>query len=132
MTLEYLILFTAARQEGFLTYQGPTSESVAALNCADRACCSAKNLIKCRTVSLVVYRYLLLFGSVVSDSFASARLLCSRDSPGKIIGLGCHFFLQGIFPTQDRTRVSESSALHAVSLQLSHPGSPFRSLEVII
>ena len=29
-----------------------------------------------------------------------ARLLCSRDSLGKNTGVGCHFLLQGIFPTQ--------------------------------
>ena len=29
-----------------------------------------------------------------------ARLLCSWHFPDKNIGVGCHFFLQGIFPTQ--------------------------------
>ena len=29
------------------------------------------------------------------------RLLCSWASPGKNIGVGCHFLLQGIFPTQE-------------------------------
>ena len=28
------------------------------------------------------------------------RLLCPWDSPGKSTGVGCHFLLQGIFPTQ--------------------------------
>ena len=28
------------------------------------------------------------------------RLFCPWDFPGKDIGVGCHFFLQGIFPTQ--------------------------------
>ena len=28
------------------------------------------------------------------------RLLCPWDFPGKNIGVGCHFLLQGIFPTQ--------------------------------
>ena len=28
------------------------------------------------------------------------RLLCSWDVPGKDNGVGCHFLLQGIFPTQ--------------------------------
>ena len=28
------------------------------------------------------------------------RLLCSWDFPGKGTGVGCHFLLQGIFPTQ--------------------------------
>ena len=34
------------------------------------------------------------------------RLLCPWDSPGKNIGVDCHFLLQGIFPTRDRTQVS--------------------------
>ena len=29
-----------------------------------------------------------------------ARLLCPWDSPGQNTGVGCHFLLQGIFPTQ--------------------------------
>ena len=41
----------------------------------------------------------------MSNSFQScglkhARLLCPWDSPGKNIGVGCHFLLQGIFLTQ--------------------------------
>ena len=28
------------------------------------------------------------------------RLLCPWDFPGKDTGVGCHFLLQGIFPTQ--------------------------------
>ena len=31
---------------------------------------------------------------------APTRLLCPWDSPGKNTGVGCHFLLQGIFPTQ--------------------------------
>ena len=43
--------------------------------------------------------------SVMSDSLQPyglwpARLLCLWDSPGKNTGVGCHAFLQGIFPTQ--------------------------------
>ena len=43
--------------------------------------------------------------SVVSDSLQpyglqSPRLLCPWDSPGNDTGVGCHFLLQGIFPTQ--------------------------------
>ena len=29
-----------------------------------------------------------------------ARLLCPWDFPSKNTGVGCHFLLQGIFPTQ--------------------------------
>ena len=44
--------------------------------------------------------------SVMSDSSRPhglwpARLLCPRNSPGKNIGVGCHYLLQGIFPTQE-------------------------------
>ena len=43
--------------------------------------------------------------SVLSESLQPhglqpARLLCPGDSPGKNTGVGCHFLLQGIFPTQ--------------------------------
>ena len=31
----------------------------------------------------------------------TARLLCPWDSPGKNTGVGCHFLLQRIFPTQE-------------------------------
>ena len=42
--------------------------------------------------------------SVMSDSLRPdrpwpVRFLCPRDFPGKNTGVGCHFLLQGIFPT---------------------------------
>ena len=49
----------------------------------------------------------LLFScSVMSSSLRphglqAARLLCPWDFPGKNTGVGCHFLLQGIFPTQE-------------------------------
>ena len=48
------------------------------------------------------------------------RLLCPWDFPGKNTGVGCHFLLQGIFPTQG----SNPSLLHwqVGSLPLSHQG----------
>ena len=47
----------------------------------------------------------MLSRSVMSNSLWPhglwpARHLCPWDSPGKNTGLGCHFLLQGIFPTQ--------------------------------
>ena len=50
------------------------------------------------------------------------RYFCPQDFPGKNTGVGCHFLLQGIFPTQG----SNSCFLHwqAGSLPLSHQGSP--------
>ena len=72
----------------------------------------------------------MLSCTVKSDSLQPqglepARLLCSRDSPGKNTGGGCHFLLQGIFPAQG----SNLHFLHllpqqAGSLPLSHLGSP--------
>ena len=65
----------------------------------------------------------------MSDSFATpwtvvcqARLLRPWDSPGKNTRVGCHFLLQGLFPTQ-----GSNLSLHhclADSLPLSHLGSP--------
>ena len=49
-------------------------------------------------------------------------------SPGKTIGVGCHFFLQGIFPTQE----SNPHLLHCrqILYQLSYLGSHFHGLHV--
>ena len=41
-----------------------------------------------------------------------ARLLCPWDFPGKNIGMGCHFILQRIFPTQG----SNPRLLHSSSV----------------
>ena len=53
------------------------------------------------------------------------RLLCPWDFPVKNTGVGCHFLLKGIFPTQG----SNPHLLHllhcqAESLALVSPGSP--------
>ena len=50
----------------------------------------------------------MLSRSVMSDSMQShglqpTKLLCPWDFPGKNTGVGCHFFLQEIFPTQGLT-----------------------------
>ena len=52
----------------------------------------------------------------------SPRLLCPWDFPGKNTGVGCHFLLQGIFPTWEWN----PHLLHwqVGSLPLSHQGSP--------
>ena len=69
----------------------------------------------------------MLNHSVMSDSLQHhglqpSRLLCPWDFPGKNTGVGCHFLLQGIFPTQGSNlcllRWQEDS------LPLSHLGSP--------
>ena len=48
----------------------------------------------------------------MSNSFATPwtvayRLLCPWDFPGKNTGVGCHFLLQGILPTQGNCLVAE-------------------------
>ena len=43
------------------------------------------------------FSYVLLFATLWAEA---TRLLCPWDSPGKNTGMGCHFLLQGIFPTQ--------------------------------
>ena len=51
-----------------------------------------------------------------------SKLVCPWTSPGKNTGVGCHFLLQGIFPTQR----SNLHLLHwqADSLPLALPGKP--------
>ena len=52
---------------------------------------------------------------------ACTKLLCPRDFPGKSTGVGCHFLLQGIFPTQG----SNPGLPHCrqTLYRLSHQGS---------
>ena len=77
----------------------------------------------------------MLSCSVVLDSLQPhelqpARLLCPWNSPGKNTGVGCHFLLQGIFPTQglnphllhwqaDSLPLSQQASLSLLSL--GHP-----------
>ena len=63
-----------------------TLECVYSLNLKITAYVRAKSLQSCLTLQ-------------------TARLLCPWNSPGKVIGVGCHFFLQGIWP-RDQTHVS--------------------------
>ena len=55
------------------------------------------------------------------DGLQPSRLLCSSDSPGKSIGVGCHTLIQGIVPTQG----SNPGLLHCrqILYQLSRKGS---------
>ena len=55
----------------------------------------------------------------------SPRLLCPWDFPGKNTGVGCHFLLPEIFPTQ-RSNLHLFHLLHrqANSLPLHHLGRP--------
>ena len=71
--------------------------------------------------------------SVVSDSLQPhglwpTRLLSPWNFPGKSTGVGCHFLLQGIFPTQG----SNPGLLHCRQMlyHLSHQGRLWRLMEV--
>ena len=44
--------------------------------------------------------YVCLVTSDSATPWAVAGLLCPWDFPGRKTGVGCHFLLQGIFPTQ--------------------------------
>ena len=57
----------------------------------------------------------------IDRGLVANRLLCSWDFSGKNAGVGCHFLLQGIFPT----RRSNPSLLPCKQIlyQLSHQGS---------
>ena len=56
------------------------------------------------------------------------RLLCPRDFPGNDTGMGCHFLLQGIFPTQGLNL----GLLHCrqILYQLSYKGNPKVKMKV--
>ena len=54
-----------------------------------------------------------------------SSLLCPLNFPGKNVGVGCYFLLQGIFLTQGL-----SPALQANTLSLRHLGSLGKSIEI--
>ena len=55
----------------------------------------------------------------------STRLFCPQNFPGKNAWVGCHFLLQGIFPTQESNPSLASPAVAADSLPLCHLGIRF-------
>ena len=72
--------------------------------------------------------------SVVSDSatrgLQPTKLLRPWDSPGKDTGVGYHFLLQGIFPTQGSNPVL--SYCRQTLQPLHHQGSPYSSVYMSI
>ena len=57
---------------------------------------------------ICLYVHFVVSKSLQSRGLWPARLLCQWNFPGNNTGVGCHFFLQGIFPTQ----VSNPGLLH--------------------
>ena len=74
----------------------------------------ASRLISSIVVQLL--RHVLLLGSL---GLQPARFLCPWDSVGKNTGVGCHFLLQGIFPTQGLNPASHLQ-LYSLPLSLEH------------
>ena len=83
--------------------------------------------------NIYVHQQVVFSLSVMSDSWPPhgmwpSRLLCPWHSPGKNTGMGCHFLLQGIFPTQGLNLC----LLHCrwIFYCLSHWGNPSRWLHI--
>ena len=51
-----------------------------------------------------------------------ARLLCPRDFSGKNTGVGCHFLVKGIFPTQESNTSSASPSFAGRFFTTEPPG----------
>ena len=94
--------------------------------------CSATHYILhiyvCVSVCVYVCIRISISRSVMSDSLQPhglqlSRFPCAWDSPGKSIGVGSHFLLQGIYPTQG----SNPGHLQCrqILYHLSHQGSPY-------
>ena len=96
-------------------------------------CCLTYRVIVTIFLNSVYMRYdgVGISCSVMPDSLRPhglqpTRLLCLWDFPGKDTGVGHHFLLQGIFPTQG----SNPGILHCrqILYQLSYKGSPIYML----
>ena len=89
-------------------------------------------IIYVTTLAYSCYTFLLFSCDFAFDSFANpwtVRLLCPWDFPDKNTRVGCHYLLQGIFPTQG----FNTPLLHwqVDSLPPSHQGSPCYTLHSV-
>ena len=83
-------------------------------------------LVQCLQGFLLLFSHWVVSSSLWCHGLRSINLLCPWNFPGKNIGAGCHFLLQGIFPAQG----SNWHLLHllhwqAEFLALSHWESPY-------
>ena len=60
----------------------------------------SKPVFLCSPMSMFMFSHSVLCDSLQPHKLQPTRLLCPWDSPGKSTGVGCHFLLQGIFPTR--------------------------------
>ena len=83
---------------------------------------SAKKRWESESVRSLSHVWLFVMSDFLTPWTSATRRLCPWSSPGKNTAVGCHFFLQGIFPTQGSnpglSRCRQT--LHV----LSHLGSP--------
>ena len=87
----------------------------------------------CMFVALCVYVQLLsLVRLIWLHELEPTRLCCPWDYTGKNTGVGCHFLLQGIFPSQG-SNLSLLCLLHCLtdSLSLSHLGSLSEAIQPV-
>ena len=80
---------------------------------------ASQSMILCMCIQLLGCVWLF-----ATHGLQPTGLLCPWNFPGKNTGLGCHFLLQGIFPTTlDQTHVSCIGRW--ILYHLSHLGSPY-------
>ena len=66
----------------------------------------------------------VVYDSLQPHGLQPTRLLCPRNFPGKNTGVGCHFLLQGIFPTQRSNPHLLSSAFPSRFFTTAPAGKP--------
>ena len=108
------------RQSSLTGHSQPSGASILfprSFNCWAKICLSTTVFMRqtkcvCVCVCSVAQLYLTLCDP---HGLYPNRLLCPWDFPGKNIGVGCHFLLQEIFPTQG----SSSCLLHLLYGQVA-------------
>ena len=78
-----------------------TGKESALLECPFPECVCVCVCVCVRVCACVcMYSHSVMSNSLWPHGLEPTRFLCPLDFPGKNTGVGCHFFLQGIFPIQ--------------------------------
>ena len=81
--------------------------------------------------SSVQFSHSIIYDSLWPHGWQPARLLCPRDYPGKNTGVGCHFLLQRIFPTQrSNSCLPQLLQWQVDAILLSHLGSSWCTVQL--
>ena len=72
---------------------------------------------------MCVLSHTVMSTSLQPHGLQPSRLLCPQDFPGKSAGMGCHFLLQRIFPTQGLN--PGLPQCRQTLYRLSHQGNPW-------